>query len=545
MPVIKRNWPLIVALGLLYAVVAVCLTMSFRQNGGHLVYAVDDPYIHMAVAKNFSNEGVWGISRYGFSSTSSSLLWVLLLSLEYSLFGVNESAPLVLNLIFATATVCLSYFIFKKYGLSPVFNFTALLFLIFLSPIPTLIFVGMEHVLHTFVTTLFFYLSVTILSGEYSKDKKGISFAEKFLLAVGPLVVMSRYEGIFLVFVVCLLFFLCRRRAYCLVLGIVSVLPAALYALLSVSKGWYFLPNPVLLKGNMADYSSLKSVRVFLAHGLENLRSMDDVLIPLLVVSLLLFLGCRNREKPGKDFRFMVLVFLPIALLHLLFAKVGNFFRYEAYLVSLAVIVTAVALREYFTGGIRLMAGKRMVVKSIAAALLVYLVCSPLVTRGWRSLRMTPLATTNIYEQQYQMGLFLNEYYNGDGAAVNDIGAVSFLADVKLFDMRGLGTLEVAQLIRERKYKVPILRRLQLEKDVAVVIIYDNWFRMPADYIKVGEWKLTRQRVSTGGNTVSFYAVNFRELGRLASNLRHFSSLLPETVLQRGMYMSPDEALLN
>jgi hypothetical protein len=199
---VKRYWPLIVALVLLYAAVAVLLGISLKQNGGHLVYALDDPYIHMAIARNLSEHGVWGVTSQGFSSTSSSLLWVMLvmlLALDYSIFGVNEYSPLVLNLLFATATVCLFHFIFKGWALSETFNFAALVGVILITPMPLLIFEGMEHVLHIFFTVLFFYLSVTLLASKAPGDTGHAAFNEKMLLVVGPLLVMSRYEGGFLV----------------------------------------------------------------------------------------------------------------------------------------------------------------------------------------------------------------------------------------------------------------------------------------------------------------------------------------------------------
>jgi hypothetical protein len=33
-----------------------------RQTNGHFVYSLDDPYIHLAVAKNLARHGVWGVA---------------------------------------------------------------------------------------------------------------------------------------------------------------------------------------------------------------------------------------------------------------------------------------------------------------------------------------------------------------------------------------------------------------------------------------------------------------------------------------------------
>lgn len=107
MAAISRHWPLTTAIIILWITMSALLVVSMKQNQGHLVYALDDPDIHMAMAKNFAQHGVWGISRYEFSSSSSSLLWTLLLSAIYFILGANESSPFILNVIFATAIIFL------------------------------------------------------------------------------------------------------------------------------------------------------------------------------------------------------------------------------------------------------------------------------------------------------------------------------------------------------------------------------------------------------------------------------------------------------
>jgi len=44
------------------------------KSGCRLVYPLDDTYIHLAMARNLVHHGVWGVTPYEFSSTSSSLL---------------------------------------------------------------------------------------------------------------------------------------------------------------------------------------------------------------------------------------------------------------------------------------------------------------------------------------------------------------------------------------------------------------------------------------------------------------------------------------
>lgn len=51
---VKDHWPLALAVLILWAVMAIQLRQSLALNDGHLVYALDDPYIHMAMAKNLA-----------------------------------------------------------------------------------------------------------------------------------------------------------------------------------------------------------------------------------------------------------------------------------------------------------------------------------------------------------------------------------------------------------------------------------------------------------------------------------------------------------
>jgi len=71
-----------------------------RHTGGRLVYPIDDPYIHMTIARNLALHGSWGITPGHFGPASSSPLWTLLLAATHRLVGGRDATPLVLNLMF-------------------------------------------------------------------------------------------------------------------------------------------------------------------------------------------------------------------------------------------------------------------------------------------------------------------------------------------------------------------------------------------------------------------------------------------------------------
>ena len=98
--------------------------------------------------------------------------------------------------------------------------------------------------------------------------------------------------------------------------------------------------------------------------------------------------------------------------------------------------------------------------KNLACGALALLLFLPLAVKGGRLLWFLPQCTTNIYEQQYQMGLFVRRYYQGSTVALNDIGAVNFLADIHCLDIWGLANAEVAAAKQKHTYQVLDIDRL-------------------------------------------------------------------------------------
>ncbi len=154
-PLLVRHFPLFVALTFFWSLVVGITLSILRQNDNHLVYAIDDAYIHLAVAKNLAQHGVWGVTPYEFSSSSSSLLWTLLLTTLSLFFGANELLPLILNVIFGSLIVVLVYFNISRYKVSNFYKSLTLLAVIILTPLLPLIFSGMEHVLQSLISVGF------------------------------------------------------------------------------------------------------------------------------------------------------------------------------------------------------------------------------------------------------------------------------------------------------------------------------------------------------------------------------------------------------
>lgn len=533
------------------------LIISLNLNDGKIVYALDDAYIHMAIAKNFSQKGVWGVTRYEFSSSSSSILYSLLLSLIF-LFGPNEIVPLIINLIFANLLIIFIHFILKKNGLPSYAILLALILLIFFIPIPFLIFTGMEHIIQILINLMFVYLASIILIDEniqyrqiISKQKDSLIIQDKFFFLIIPLVTMIRFEGMFFIFIISLLFLVRRKIFYSGLVILLGFLPIIIFGLISMSYGWYFFPNPVVLKGNLQSYTDIWSV----LETLEYKAFIKNPNILFLIIGAIFFLSLNKFVK--KDIwrleSIFAITFVIVSCLHLLLIGAAyenqNLSRYEGYLIALGIITIFLYIIEYIPQGISITKlesyalkvknnSKLFKIQLITSCVIFFFLFYTFVPRSIYLIRRTPQATNNIYEQQYHMGLFLQKYYEGECIALNDIGAVNYLADIECLDLRGLGSDDVARAIVNDELDEEFVYEAAKRHDCVIAIIYedkDYGYDIPSQWTKVGEWEL-KYNVVCGDDTVSFWAVDPDEINDLMENLEDFSRFLPETVIESGNY---------
>ena len=122
-----NQWPLWIALGALWISTAILQFSAASKTGGHLIYTLDDAYIHMAMAKNLARYGVYGVTRFEFSSASSSPVWTLLVALFYFIFGVHGATPLILNIFVSSLVVVAAYLLMRKHGTSNLLTIFVLL----------------------------------------------------------------------------------------------------------------------------------------------------------------------------------------------------------------------------------------------------------------------------------------------------------------------------------------------------------------------------------------------------------------------------------
>jgi hypothetical protein len=524
---------------------------SARVNDGHFVYALDDAYISMAIAKNLARHGVWGVSESGFSASSSSLIWPVLLAATYRLAGVNAWSPLVLNLIFALALLWLLESLLRRRGLLSPGRAAALLVVVVLTPLPTMVVLGLEHTLHALLTVAL----LVVVGRELGAGESARAASLPWMATLAALLTATRYEGLACVFLVAVALALRSGWRRAAVVAAAGALPVAVFGWVSLSAGWGVVPNPILIKGGLS--YQLRALIGGELHGEAFWRALADlaghvayrellltpeVLFLLIFTVALLAFRLRAGRSVWDPTTLGLALFIGQTLLHFQCARAGWFYRYEAYLIVLGIFAVAGALADR-QGGLAPSGAPRF--DRRAAVPLALLALLPLIAFAQRSAAAfirVPLSSSNIYDLQYQMGQFVRENYQHRRVVALDIGALNFLADIDCLDLGGLGSLEPARLMLAGRLDSAAFDRLA--QGAAIALVYPGFLERhggpPPSWVEVGRWSIPRTVMM--GSVLAFYAVDPVETVGLAERLRAFAPRLTARVRQSGWYLETQGA---
>lgn len=508
---------------------------ALARTGGFAPFPLDDAFIHLALAKHLAFDGVYGISSHTFAAASSSVAWPYLLAGAMRLFGDRAVLPIIINAVFAVACV---FAMDRGYRAMTrddnVLARTALLAAAsWMTPLPLLIVLGMEHTAHAFATLGLLLATARHLTHEpRSRDR--------VVVALWALSVTAfRYEGLFAIAFIAVLLLLCRRRFEALSVAAAGAVPIVGFGLYAMASGQRFLPLSVLLKRHELRFRDASDVTDWLGTDLMQRLGTEAYLSVLLVACVAATLwGLVRRERVDKAVVPALVALLIVA--HVEFAALGWFYRYEAYLVLIGVFFGGARLLEigrdaYATAATR---PARIAFMALVGALV--LACgAPLGKRALSAMRDAPAACQNIFQQQVQSGRFLATYFAKDRVAVNDIGAVAYLGHDRIVDLVGLASLDVATA-RRMNFQNPLSPGDidRLTKDVEVAIVYDEWFAtgLPRRWMKLGRWQIQDNKVCafTG---VSIYATRPESAPRVTEALADFAPKMPPEVFQTGPYL--------
>lgn len=487
---------------------ATLLVQILLLNGGKLVYSLDDPYIHMAVAENVVR-GTYGVNLAEMSAPSSSILYPFLL-VPFAGLAVFEWIPLAVASLAALATIVLWHRIVGEAlgseGDLRTRFVTALVVVLLIAAtnLVGVMFTGMEHSLQLFATALL------ITGFMMERRDRRAPWWLWVAIVLGPLV---RYENLALS-IPALVYLFVRgwRQASVRVLALLTLLVGG-FSLFLFTSGHGLLPTSVLMKTGAMDGGA----RTLFEGVIRNVSSREGVMLASFGA---LFVGAAISRMERRD-RQLAAWCAAVVVLHLVAGRFGWFGRYELYAWS-AALLTAIVV---FRGPLQRFVESR-------SLLTIFVVASGLTAAlGWTYIDTTlktPLGANNIYEQQYQMHRFATAYY-GDPVAVNDLGWVSFRNDAYVLDLYGLANRRAAEAFG--RGDPSYIEDLSREYGVRMAILHSSWFpELPEGWSPVAEMRLGKPRISTAGSVVTFYALDPAVERRIRSLLPEFRATLPPGV---------------
>lgn len=496
--------PFLIAATLLCAAVFTMLLFIGLLNNGQFAFTLDDPYIHLALAKQLAL-GNYGINSGEFAAPASSILWPFLLIpatltplSEYLVVLINTCFALLSLWFFVRLLVLLEQSSHKKLRKS----IWAFLFIVFSNQLG-LIFIGMEHQLQVLLVVVIFYGML--------RHQQGLAVSKTvfILLAIAPLV---RFELFALTVPACLYWLLTGKSKQALASVIFQILFVGLFCGFLFLQNGQILPDSVLVKSAKLGESELG----FISNFWRNLHLPKGVL--LLCCSCLFFHTAWFRYINFTTRCFYFCIGLSI-LLHLLFGRIGWYFRYEIATWVLA----GLGLFYLYTNPVLSHEGKTA--RKVTRGLSVLVIFLSLVEHSIAA-ASSPYAASNIYHQQYQMARFIQAHY-AKPVAVNDLGQVSFHNETYILDLWGLASTEARKL---KNQKDPSwMAQLCQQHQVGLAMIYQNavWFpEVPTQWIKVAELQIEGP-IIVSRYPVSFYATKPSEVAYIKQALSDFSLSLP------------------
>jgi hypothetical protein len=494
------------------ALIFLCIVLGFLAasiytNHGHVIYALDDPYIHLALAEHIW-QGEYGINSGEFSAPSSSILWPLLL-VPFVPLGLDAYAPLLWNLFASVGTaVCLALIVQR--AVTPelaerhrwLLTAAVVLFLLSTNAIG-LIFSGMEHSLQVL-------LSLMVVLGLIDEHETGqVRWYLLLGVILGPLV---RYENLALTVPAVAYLLLRMHRASALVSGAtVGVILMGFGAWL-LAHDLFVVPTSILAKAT----PQLDAPPAMML--IDNIMALLDVRESIFLLLALLIAAPIALTFKRPDWRLASWLCIAISL-HLLVGKYGWFSRYEIYIVVTAAAGLCYLLREPL----------RHVLQTKPVPLIVFTFVLGLAVLFPGYILLTPqvvTATNNIYQQHYHVHRFLDEYYPYP-VAVQDLGWPAYRNEQYVLDLGGLASLPMINAYREQ-YGEDWLEPLTRDNQTELLLLYEVTPRhfISEEWERVAELTLSRKKVTPFDETVVFYATNAATAEMLRPRLQSFQATL-------------------
>jgi hypothetical protein len=516
------------------------LLLCRHVTGGRIVYVIDDPAIHLSIARTLLHHGTWGVQPGVYQSASSAPLWDLLLAGAMWVTRMRDILPWLLNLfsgLWLIWAIGSRQRVLRPRLSAPLSVFATAGLVIVVLFMPSLTMVGMEDLLYSAIVV---QLVAWVHDWAVGRRTRIPTWAP---YALAALAVVTRFETVWVVAGLGLGYLidgwvryprnhaaLARRVRAVLGLGVATAVPVALYAGFNRAMGQGFLPNSVLAKTiitgqHHATLESGLTAQTFMNH----LNS--DAVVALLLIAAIAYLVAAS---PASRQSIVPAVTIIVAILaHTAFDQYGYFERYQAYLIALGVYFVLSAAGEAMPDSIQDVAATPHRSKAVAVIILAALLITP---PRWNLMFLTPTSSDNTYQQRYQAALFVQRYYQGRPIATSELGYISLLHQGPITDLLGLADYEVLQhrkngtddqafyadLARRREFPIAIYYPVTLS-------IFPN--RTPPTWFLVASWNL-HEKMVTAYDSLQFWATSPSAARELRADLMDNSHRLPRHITQ-------------
>ncbi|WP_172296964.1 hypothetical protein [Pseudoruegeria sp. HB172150] len=456
---------------------------AYLTAGGHFEYPLDDPYIHMAMAEQIV-AGNYGINNGETVAAASSPVFPLLL-LPLAGSPLQLYLPLLWNVVGLFVCAVLWARILWKAGYQgPTGLFLAAVGPFFLN-MGGVAFSGMEHSLHV-AASLSIVLGLLIFA-----DDRRIGFA----LILGVLLAPAfRVEGLALALLASGAVAISGRWRAGIGLGLLAVLPVAVFAMFLMSLGLDPMPNSIRVKLSAVGPEE-SGIVAYLANKAQ--QTWDKETGRALILFVAVGLALLAVPDIRKSRRVIVLLTVTGAgMAHLLFGRFGWFDRYENYIMAtMAAGLLAVSARP----GV----DKRNLMPVFAFL--------PAVISGTYYLQHAviyyPSAPRDIRVQQGEVARLAKELLD-EPVAVNDVGHVAWQNSNYVLDLAGLGNDEAAAYMFEKNQPDGWMDALTAKHGTVLAMVYDSWYEpeaMGEDWRQIGVLITEGPAYFLGDNGVAFY----------------------------------------
>lgn len=528
------------------AAMAMAIMAVMAACGGRLISWLDDAYIHMAIARTLAEHSVYGLTPAEFTSASSSPLWVLALSMTYTMFGVGETVAFVLNILAAIGLLLVAAEQLSRPADTAVTLANAsrgtrwqtvggtwrvgwaiagaIALMLAAAPVP-LALGAMEHVAHAALMLI----GVDAVARRLSDaDELANGIALYLTLFALPLL---RYESLWLGALAVLGALVARQWLFALGALITTLVGPYVFGAIAMTEGWWMLPTPILVKSGIGDLlaqgTAWAIAKFLLWYPLKRLVVYVPLLAALMAISaiVLLWTALRDRESFRRAWWIALALSLAGAWINATFGQFGWGGRYEAYLLALFCVNLPVAMANLEPPL------RAVTLRAAFLALATAAITSGLLAhRGVVMHRDPGLAAATVWQRDFWPAEFVEETRSDDSVMAMNIGALMWRATPTLTDILALGDKEVAALVLAHRLDSDAVRSLVKRRDVKLAILFDGyyaqWVGSPPPFTRIA----TGRPVAAPDFAFSIYVIDPADAARTAAELRRFAAAYPNRV---------------